>query len=81
MLRSFHNYVYREISDIAHMSLGGKLKLLAFCVMLFLVYFGTILVVASMQQLAYNHEFESNNTGRVAGEQDIHSRFYVMRGE
>lgn len=81
MLRSFHNYVYKELRDIAHMSLGGKLKLFAFSIMLVLVYFGTMLVVASMQQLAYNREFESNPRGRVAGEQDIHSRFYIVRGE
>lgn len=78
---SFQNFVYKELEDISHTSLGGKLKLFAFAAMLVMVYFGTILFMTSMRQLAYEKEFESREAGRVAGEQVIHSRFYVVQGE
>lgn len=79
---SFHSFVYRELQDISHTTFNRKLLLLAFGVMLIMVYFGTILFVTSMQQLAYQKEFESRSkTGQVAGEQIIHSRFYVVQGE
>ncbi len=75
---SLHDFVLKEIQEMSHASLGGKLRLIVAGLAIVVVYVGMILFVASVTHLAYEQETVQAEE-KVAGAKTFHSRSYIIQ--
>lgn len=76
---SLHDFVLKEIQEMSHASLGGKLRLMVAGLAIVVVYVGMILFVASVTRLAYEREASIQAQEKVAGAKTFHSRSYIIQ--